>query len=597
MRTNLTRTNRERNSFKIDYKFIPVQFMHSNKLRLVQNQAETSFIDGYLLNLRVPGNHHIRLYGRSAKCTFPEYSLLFKWLAPASTTVHNETRNVSPKPLIKRIDLQVDEFKKNCSYSIDLSEPIVNRDVFNPARSAWNLSWYLKFDSSFDTYDFELNWEYVRNSFLDEKRPSVLRLPQQLNLEFAPKTSDDELDFFYKSTSNRPSYSFNFDVSPQPTTINEPAVNTVSVNPKQKRLAELVRFKTGALLSKSEPIPETYLTNREKTYVFNTDEFALTVKPSHVYSIEIRPKIDVQVGYCDFDQSLCNYTTSLRDTAPGVAHELKHLAKFSSIDMNDVDVVEKAKDFYLAIGKDNEVLVDEAIYSPEVKVLHETSGSKRSISFANKKVYSISFSYMVPNDSMASLQLAVVRNRVNLNVPADVKYTKEIIGRFDRQSWTNNKQLVKLIPFVGECAAVTFGSIVKGGGVLARSSESFKHKLNEPHSIQNWYRVNRLRLFSCQNFRIGFGVALNLDLQEEELKQHMPLTVGLDDIEINPENDLSECAENVCGSNGVCYEYNGQPMCCCKPGFEVPIFIDSVQMTQPLLECFFLKLSNVWLKN
>lgn len=55
------------NNFKISYRFIPAEFSKINQLRIVQNQVKTNFIGGYFLNVNVPANSHLRLYGKSAK--------------------------------------------------------------------------------------------------------------------------------------------------------------------------------------------------------------------------------------------------------------------------------------------------------------------------------------------------------------------------------------------------------------------------------------------------------------------------------------------------------------------------------------------------
>lgn len=53
--------------FKLSYQFVPSEYKQSNMLRLVQDTVNTGFIGGHLLNIPVPENHHIRLFGKSAK--------------------------------------------------------------------------------------------------------------------------------------------------------------------------------------------------------------------------------------------------------------------------------------------------------------------------------------------------------------------------------------------------------------------------------------------------------------------------------------------------------------------------------------------------
>jgi hypothetical protein len=45
---------------------VPGEFGSNSNLRVIQDQ-KTSFIGGYFLNVRVPKDNHLRLYGKSSK--------------------------------------------------------------------------------------------------------------------------------------------------------------------------------------------------------------------------------------------------------------------------------------------------------------------------------------------------------------------------------------------------------------------------------------------------------------------------------------------------------------------------------------------------
>lgn len=89
-----------------------------------------------------------------------------------------------------------DEFKKNCSYLFDISEP--TNDVFSERQDKWEISWYLKFESSFQLYDFELNWRFIKNSLINEKNPGVIKLPKLVGFETTKQSTDDELIYHFK---------------------------------------------------------------------------------------------------------------------------------------------------------------------------------------------------------------------------------------------------------------------------------------------------------------------------------------------------------------------------------------------------------------
>lgn len=176
----------QKNWFKIDYKFVPMEFSATERLRLVQNAIETSLIGGYHLRVRVPANHHLRLYGRSAHCSFPVSSVLSKW------TASNQTDDVKIAP--RSLVLNQDVFKKSCSYLFDVSEPIASSDLFAERTNPWEVSWFLKFDSPFDLYDFELNWKFIKNTLVDEAKSSGVSLPKEVAFE----SFDHDLIFIFK---------------------------------------------------------------------------------------------------------------------------------------------------------------------------------------------------------------------------------------------------------------------------------------------------------------------------------------------------------------------------------------------------------------
>lgn len=195
----------QKNWFKIDYKFVPMQYVTTERLRLVQDGVETSLIGGYHLGVRVPAKHHLRLYGKSARCSFPARSVLSKWISPAAplnpkAPLITNAIVVNNKMIVTRVlDLNADEFKKNCSYLLDVSEPTMSTtssDLFAERSNdaAWELSWFLKFDSPFDLYDFELNWKFIKNTLIDETKPSKISLPKEIGFD----SIDRDLIFVFK---------------------------------------------------------------------------------------------------------------------------------------------------------------------------------------------------------------------------------------------------------------------------------------------------------------------------------------------------------------------------------------------------------------
>ena len=86
-------------------------------------------------------------------------------------------------------------------------------------------------------------------------------------------------------------------------------------------------------------------------------------------------------------------------------------------------------------------------------------------------------------------------------------------------------------------------------------------------NANTWFEVKRLTFFSCYDFRLGFH--LNM-ASESEGTDNPPATISLDDVKINVEETLiGKCDSNVCKNNGRCFKFEGNPVCCCPPGFKV----------------------------
>ena len=56
-----------KNAFRIAYRFLSSIQTEEDTIRIVQDNLTTSFIGGYNLRIKVPENHHLRLYGKSEK--------------------------------------------------------------------------------------------------------------------------------------------------------------------------------------------------------------------------------------------------------------------------------------------------------------------------------------------------------------------------------------------------------------------------------------------------------------------------------------------------------------------------------------------------
>jgi hypothetical protein len=288
----------------------------------------------------------------------------------------------------------------------------------------------------------------------------------------------------------------------------------------------------------------------------NSNDFILKIKRSNLLSLQVVYALDTQIGDCDFDTSICNYTSSLlSDSALASSIKngqiVKHLPKFGSISINDDEMTSKSKDFYLSISKTSKN--NEAIYSPLIRVQKEKK-------WYNKKMYTLSFSFMMPNKSLDQIELFLIKNRSDFQTDTKPRLLKEVIQKFSHSS-VEKSEKIKRIKSKNVCLAQPNLSMANQFAPKSAASIGFD-------VIENWYRVSNINVFSCYDFRLGFSLLVDPGIANVE-SQNTRLEVGLDDIQLNEDDELKECSDNSCGLNGACFLFENKPVCCCKPGYEV----------------------------
>jgi hypothetical protein len=565
-------TKKDRNNLKLSYRFIPGSYEQSNQLRIVQDH-QSSFIDGYMLKIKVPVNSHLRLHGKSSKCHFPKHSLISIQIKDKHTVQHikQDQQSIRMVPFT----IKLDEFKKSCSYLFDIKEPRIELEPnFKSTRHdasdlEWELVWYIKFDNSTAMYDFELNWDFFKNEIVNEKHLSFINLPKQVGFEPNLLINDDYLDFYFKSPSKSRKYSLDFEIDTKTgIDTNEQYKNVVIVSKE---------FHQKIIMSE-------YLDGTQRPYEVSSNEFLLKIRRQNKYGMKVHYRLDSQLGDCDFDMSLCNFTTSLvLNTTLNPAKvivsskkvHMRHMPKYNSLDTDDTNVMNKATDFFLSVTESTDNV--SSIFSPVIDVQSKNYGF-------NKKLYSLSFSYLMSNQSNDELEIFLVNSRSDIKVPLTSNILKTV-SIFGSSSIRQTENLVSMINLPKDCPSVSMASFLNSfilstpipetthiDQIISSSSLEPSVTLNnnqQNDSKFNWYRVNGLKLFSCYNFRFGFKFYLN---KENKLQANsntvLESTIGLDDIELNQEGEVVECSENICGSNGECFTHGGESFCCCKPGYE-----------------------------
>ena len=423
--------------------------------------------------------------------------------------------------------------------------------------------WYLKFDNSSSVHDFEINWKFIKNKLVDEKKAA--------NLEFPP------LRGFDISMEERETLAFDFSSS----NLNRKYMLSFTSD------SQIINNKIGFIkVDLRNGKPEFQLSNNylkeASPFVLDSKNSRIKIKRTNKFSLQIDYTLNSQAGDCDFDSSFCNYISDIEQPINELNQNnllITHKPKYQSLNTNEYDVLNKARDYYLSVLKSNEKNGG-SIYSPLINLQKSITKENDTIKF-NQKIYTLSFSYMVHNNSNNKISLMLKANRSDAKVSIE---HNEILAEYSRKSLEFDKD-VSLIDFKNECPSYTVGSMLNSF-VLTNKEKKDKSALipsafspvtltsseNDGSSSRVWYRVTK-RLFSCFDFRFGFKFNFTEpdhhvdDGATRTVSLNSASSIGLDDIELNYESHAGECEKEICGANGKCFKFDDKPVCCCNPGF------------------------------
>lgn len=491
-------------TYIVHYRFLNTQFSQNGAVRVVQDSEKLSSINGYLHTVRVPAKHHLRFMGKSNKCQIPQYTVLSK----------NSTN-----PLFNRfskvLTLNKKEFISNkCTFLFDISEPETL------TKSDWYVEWFLKFNSSFAPYDFELSWEFIKNQMTNEIKESRIELPVQYGFNMS-----EELEFEFLTTRSERKYTLRFQADLTNSSTNATSESKSYIRSKVYGLQELII-----------PLMSTHFSRSQ--HPLRGFNGTLFIKRNREWSVVIDYSLEVNSGDCDFDNSFCGYSDRVdfvQDETPFLnTNEIVHLPKSKSLNSYRRSA-NNNNDFYLGTSNQNAMNTarNVTIYSPLIRVQDEKTVDKVQGSI-NSRLLTISFNYMYQKDS-DRFSLAMRSERL------DVRST-----------------LVNL---------TTTQTLVKSdiGADFSASKQLNMFEVNNCDvDMSTWRRVERLPIFSCVDFRFEF--VFEHDAANSSSQQTL---MGLDNIEVNYENnDLKKCNEmERCSNNGECYNFNDVETCCCFPGF------------------------------
>jgi hypothetical protein len=165
------------------------------------------------------------------------------------------------------------------------------------------------------------------------------------------------------------------------------------------------------------------------------------------------------MGDCDFDASFCNYVSDIEQPINELNQNnllITHKPKYASLNTNEYDVLNKAKDYYLSVLKANEKNGG-SIYSPLIGLQKTTTKETAADTLKfNQKIYTLSFSYMIHNSSDNKISLVLLTNRSDAKVSI---IQKEVLAEYSQKSLEFDKD-VSLIDFRNDCPTFTIGSML-----------------------------------------------------------------------------------------------------------------------------------------
>lgn len=474
------------------------------------------------------------------KCKFPPVSYLYQEFNSPS----------QQSPLGQKMQLNLVEFKKSsCFYSFELNEPARADEA-----SEWLVNWYLSFNGSSVKYDFEVAWSFVKNKFVDVKKPGVISLPsaQQSCFQFEDDSQINQLEFTFLSTHLEQVYNVYSRIN-----------SMLSGGSMDDFLEQKYITYYAKNFDKFELLNSQVFTEQNPFKLSDIGVNRLRVKRDNKYSFDIVYALDSTPGDCDFDHSLCGYVIGL-DPHQATIRELyslrnntkntlvKHLPKYPYLSMNDVEAETKANDLFLGIRKEEHEV--SSLYSPLVRVQGESNGISASF---NQRIYSLSFKYML-TATQNTWQVDILSNRSDVAnfTRANIKF--DTIGLFGMNTETPK---IKMADQCQDC--INRDQYIKWKEGMAIKSEH-QDELEDFENQRNWFQVTNLTFFSCYDFRVVFSSHGGDKVTETNTETLM----GLDDIELNvDQNLLAQCELNTCLNNGQCFKYGEETRCCCQPGF------------------------------
>ena len=254
---------------------------------------------------------------------------------------------------LQNVTLNEDQFLQDCSYLFDLSEPLVNVNT-NKTNSDWKVKWFIRFENSSVVQDFEINWKFIKNKLVDEKKGATLEFPAQRGFELSKDENGDGLDFLFKSSNLNRKYELAFSAD-------KPIMNS--------KFSGYV--KVDLLNNKPEIcVPNSYLNNKDSApFAIDSKTSLLKIKRTNKFSMRVTYTLSSQFGDCDFDTSFCDYTVDPEQPTSELNQNsllISHMPKHSTLNTNDYNVLKKSKDYYLSVMKASQN--SGYIYSPLINL-------------------------------------------------------------------------------------------------------------------------------------------------------------------------------------------------------------------------------------
>ena len=234
--------------------------------------------------------------------------------------------------------------------------------------------------------------------------------------------------------------------------------------------------------------------NSQEHLKIDSDNAILKIKRNNLWSLNVSYNLLKYHGDCNFDESLCGYKKDEEDNF-SLEHENKNEWKSISYEPTD---------YYLALTKPvGSNLSRAVVYTPQIIERNFTELKELKKELYNKKIFSLSFSFKT-SEPTSKLEIFLQTNRSELYLNKNI----------------DEIQLIQRLS-------------IDDGELIAKKQNECD---NDDSSVDQWFRIKNILLYSCYDFQLGFVAVYN---NNDKNFINSVSTIAIDDVNIDFEKSWS----------------------------------------------------------